>query len=169
MLSRIHSLSFEMLRLRGFIMELSWQWIYVYIYIYIYIETCNISILDLIHDFNGLDKDNCETRQETFKIWDLERLILYSWQYIYIHISLLPMPLYISVVCNHKLSSMLTTYAILIPKSTLHCLTKQTSSTLSDSEKLEMCFSICHLHRIYDRILFLLQLIKRHCPNVVTE
>ena len=25
--------------------------------------------------FNGLGKDNCKTTQETFKFWDLERLI----------------------------------------------------------------------------------------------
>ena len=33
-------------------------------------------ILDLTHGFNGLGKDNCKTRRETFKFWDLRRLIL---------------------------------------------------------------------------------------------
>ena len=35
-----------------------------------------IFILDLAPGFNGLGKDNCKTRQETFKFWDLMRLIL---------------------------------------------------------------------------------------------
>ena len=33
-----------------------------------------ISILDLTPGFSGLSKDNYETRQETFKFWDLVRL-----------------------------------------------------------------------------------------------
>ena len=33
--------------------------------------------------FNRLRKDNCETRQETFKFWDLVQLILETWQYIH--------------------------------------------------------------------------------------
>ena len=33
-----------------------------------------VFILDLIPDFNGLDKDNCKMRQETFKVWDLVHL-----------------------------------------------------------------------------------------------
>ena len=35
-----------------------------------------IFILDLTPGFNGLSKDNCKTRLETFKFWDLMRLIL---------------------------------------------------------------------------------------------
>ena len=30
-----------------------------------------IFILNLTPGFNGLDKDNCKTRQETFSFWDL--------------------------------------------------------------------------------------------------
>ena len=40
-----------------------------------------IFILDLIPGFNGLDKDNCKTGQETFKVWDLVPLILEIWRY----------------------------------------------------------------------------------------
>ena len=39
-----------------------------------------IFILDLTHGFNGLGKDNCKMRQETFKFWDLVWLILEVWQ-----------------------------------------------------------------------------------------
>ena len=35
-----------------------------------------IFILDLTPGVNGLDKDNCKTRRETFKFWDLLWLIL---------------------------------------------------------------------------------------------
>ena len=38
-----------------------------------------IFILNLTHGFNRLGKDNCKTRQETFKIWDLLCLILKIW------------------------------------------------------------------------------------------
>ena len=31
--------------------------------------------------FNGLGKDNSKTRRETFKFWDLVRLILEIWRY----------------------------------------------------------------------------------------
>ena len=41
-----------------------------------------IFILDLTPGFNGLGKDNCMTRQETFKLWDLVFLILEVWWYI---------------------------------------------------------------------------------------
>ena len=34
-----------------------------------------ILILDLTPGFNGLSKNNCKTRLETFKFWDLVRLI----------------------------------------------------------------------------------------------
>ena len=40
-----------------------------------------IFILDLTHAFNGLGKDNCKTRWETFKFWDLVWLILQVWQW----------------------------------------------------------------------------------------
>ena len=36
----------------------------------------HVFILDLTYDFNGLDKDNCKTRRETFNSCDLVRLIL---------------------------------------------------------------------------------------------
>ena len=32
-------------------------------------------------DFNGLRKDYCKTRQETFKFWSVVRLILETWRY----------------------------------------------------------------------------------------
>ena len=39
-----------------------------------------IFILDLTPGFNGLGKDYCETRRETFKFWDLVRLIFEVWR-----------------------------------------------------------------------------------------
>ena len=39
-----------------------------------------IFILNWIHGFNRLDKDNWKTRRETFKFWDLVRLILPIWR-----------------------------------------------------------------------------------------
>ena len=42
---------------------------------------CNyILIIDLTPGFNGLDKDNCKTRRETFRFWYLVRLILEVWR-----------------------------------------------------------------------------------------
>ena len=41
-----------------------------------------IFIIHLIPDFNGLSKDKCKTRQETFKVWDLVRPILEIWRYL---------------------------------------------------------------------------------------
>ena len=41
-----------------------------------------IFILDLTPSFNGLGKDNCKTRGETIKFWDLVRLILETSWYI---------------------------------------------------------------------------------------
>ena len=38
-------------------------------------------ILDLIHGFDGFGKDNCKTRRDTFKCWDLLCLILEIWRY----------------------------------------------------------------------------------------
>ena len=38
-------------------------------------------ILDLTPGYNGLGKDSGKMRQETFKLWDLEQLILEIWQY----------------------------------------------------------------------------------------
>ena len=35
-----------------------------------------IFILDLTPDFNGLGKDNCKMRRDSFKFWDLVHLIL---------------------------------------------------------------------------------------------
>ena len=43
-----------------------------------------IFILDLTPGFNGLGKDNCKTRRESFKFCDLVRLILEILRYIYI-------------------------------------------------------------------------------------
>ena len=40
-----------------------------------------IFILNLIHGFNRLGKDNYKTRWETFKIWDLVCLLLEVWLY----------------------------------------------------------------------------------------
>ena len=37
---------------------------------------CPNYILDLRHGFNGLRQDNCKTRRETFKVWDLVRITL---------------------------------------------------------------------------------------------
>ena len=35
-----------------------------------------------IWSFNELDKDNnCKTRQDTFKFWELARLLLETWRY----------------------------------------------------------------------------------------
>ena len=39
-------------------------------------------IIDLTCGFNGFGKDNCKTRQEKFKFWNLVRLILEIWWYI---------------------------------------------------------------------------------------
>ena len=39
-----------------------------------------IFIIDLTLSFNGLDKDNCKARWETFKFWDLVHLILETLQ-----------------------------------------------------------------------------------------
>ena len=38
-----------------------------------------IFILNLTPGFNGLGKDNCKTRQETFMFWDWMGLILENW------------------------------------------------------------------------------------------
>ena len=40
-------------------------------------------LVDLTPGFNGLGKDNCKTRQETFLGWDLLQLILEVWPYVY--------------------------------------------------------------------------------------
>ena len=49
------------------------------------VETAPVSnyifILDLKHGYSGLDNDNCKTRREIFKFWDLVRLILDIWLY----------------------------------------------------------------------------------------
>ena len=50
-----------------------------------------IFILDLTPDFNVSGKDNCKTRRETFKFWDLLRLILEVWRYV------LRRPLFITI------------------------------------------------------------------------
>ena len=39
-----------------------------------------IFILDFAPGFNGLDKDNYETRWETFRFWNLVHLILWIWR-----------------------------------------------------------------------------------------
>ena len=40
------------------------------------VGTAPIFILNLTPGFNGLSEDNCKRIQETFKCWDLVRLIL---------------------------------------------------------------------------------------------
>ena len=42
-----------------------------------------ISILNLTPCFNGLDKDDCKTRWESFKYWNLARLILDTLRYFH--------------------------------------------------------------------------------------
>ena len=44
-----------------------------------------IFILDYIHRFNRLCKDNCKTRQETSKFWELVRLICDIYLTVYIN------------------------------------------------------------------------------------
>ena len=44
-------------------------------------SNCN-SILDLTHVQNIMHKNNCKTRRETFKFWDLLRIILEIWRYV---------------------------------------------------------------------------------------
>ena len=39
-------------------------------------------LLSRLPGFNGLGKDNCKTRRETFMFWDLIRLILEVWRYV---------------------------------------------------------------------------------------
>ena len=41
-----------------------------------------IFILTLTPGFNGLDKSNCKTRREVFKLWNLVRVILETLRYI---------------------------------------------------------------------------------------
>ena len=45
-----------------------------------------IFIIDLKHGSNGLDKDDCKSRREKFKFWDLVRLILEVWRYTMIFV-----------------------------------------------------------------------------------
>ena len=45
-----------------------------------------IFILNLIRGFNRLVKDDCKTRRETFKFWNLVRLQLEIWWYIEVHL-----------------------------------------------------------------------------------
>ena len=45
-----------------------------------------ILILDFTPGFNELDIDNCNTRRETFEDWDLVRLLLEGWLYLWMHI-----------------------------------------------------------------------------------
>ena len=42
-----------------------------------------IFIIDLTPGFSGLGKDNCKTRRETFKFWDLVHLVLEILQHYY--------------------------------------------------------------------------------------
>ena len=50
----------------------------LWIFYGMYCRCCSnyIFFLDLTHDFNGFDKDNCTTRRETFRLWDLVPLLL---------------------------------------------------------------------------------------------
>ena len=43
-----------------------------------------IFILNLTPGFNGLGKDNCKTRRETFMFWDWVRLILDNLRYYFV-------------------------------------------------------------------------------------
>ena len=43
-------------------------------------NSIEISLVGRAPGFNGLGKYNCKVRQETFKFWDLDRLILDIWQ-----------------------------------------------------------------------------------------
>ena len=45
-----------------------------------------IFILDLTSGFKGFGKDNHKTIRESFKCWDLVRLMLETWRYIYIYL-----------------------------------------------------------------------------------
>ena len=45
-----------------------------------------IFILNLTPGFDGLGKDNCEMRRETFKFWRLVHLVLEVWGYIFCHV-----------------------------------------------------------------------------------
>ena len=47
-----------------------------------------IFILDWTPGFNGLVKDNCKTRREIFKFWDLLWLILEVWPYFIMNVTL---------------------------------------------------------------------------------
>ena len=47
----------------------------------------NIFILDITIGFNGLGKDNCKTRRESFKFWYLVRLISEILRYISLHLT----------------------------------------------------------------------------------
>ena len=49
-----------------------------------YRRCSNCIFIDLTPGFNGLGKDNCKTRQETFKFWDLVCLILEILRYFYV-------------------------------------------------------------------------------------
>ena len=40
-----------------------------------------IFILELTRGSSGLSKDNCKTRRETFKFWNLVHIILDVWRY----------------------------------------------------------------------------------------
>ena len=40
-----------------------------------------IFILDQTPGFSGLGKENCKTRRETFKLWDLVCIVLEIWRY----------------------------------------------------------------------------------------
>ena len=67
-------------------------------------------ILDLTSGFKGLDKDNCWTGRETFKFWDLVRLILEIWRYVQTTFSATTDVLQQHVVCKptNSMSSTIT-------------------------------------------------------------
>ena len=50
-----------------------------------------IFILYLTPGLNGMGKDNCKTRRESLKFWDLVHFILEGWQYISFQVSGLPL------------------------------------------------------------------------------
>ena len=40
--------------------------------------------MDSTPGFNGLGKDNCKTKRETFQVWDMVCLILEIWRYMFL-------------------------------------------------------------------------------------
>ena len=71
-----------------------------------------IFILDFTPGFDGLVKANCKTRRETFKFWNLMRLLIEMWRYVIKHT--VTMHQYLSWQFSY-LANMLTGYGYTIP------------------------------------------------------